>query len=66
MTSSLLSSDPMRACVCTNGTLVCTTVFINMTKYPGEAFNIPSVVVGENYGTVTGSVHSKFLSLGKN
>ena len=37
-----------------------------MTKYPGEAFNIPSVVVGENSGTVTGSVHSKFLSLGKN
>ena len=63
---SVLSSDPMRACVCTNGTPVCTTVFMNMTKYPGEAFNIPAVVVGEGFGTVTGSAQSKFLSLGKN
>ena len=39
---------------------------MNMTKYPGEAFNVPAVVVGENFGTVIGSVHSKFLSLGKN
>ena len=63
---SLLSSDPMRACVCTNGTPDCTTVFMNTTKYPGETFTIPAVVVGENFGTVTGSVHSKFLPLGKN
>ena len=63
---SVLSSDPMRACVCTNGTPVCTTVFMSMTKYPGEAFNIPAVVVGEGFGTVTGSAQSKFLSLGKN
>ena len=62
--SSVLSSDPIRACVCTNGTQDCTTVFMNTTKYPGEAFNIPAVVVGDNFGTVTGSVHSKFLSLG--
>jgi len=39
---------------------------MSVTKYPGESFNIPAVVVGENFGTVTGSVHSKFLSLGKN
>ena len=64
--SSVLSSDPMRACVCTNGTPDCTTIFMNMTKYPGEAFNVPAVVVGDNFGTVTGSVHSKFLSLDKN
>ena len=63
---SLLSSDPMRVCICTNGTPDCTTVFMNMTKYPGEAFNVPAVVVGDNFGTVTGSVHSKFLSLGTN
>ena len=30
---------------CTNGTPDCTTTFINMTKYPGEACNIPAVVV---------------------
>ena len=63
---SLLSSDPMRTRVCTNGAPDCTTVFMNTTKYPGEAFNIPAVVVGENFGTVTGSVYSKFLPLDKN
>ena len=63
---SALSSDPTRTCVCINGTPDCTTVFMSVTKYPGEAFNIPAVVVGENFGTVTGSVHSKFLSLGTN
>ena len=52
MTSFLYcpNSDPMRACVCTIGTPDWTTVFMNMTKYPGEAFNIPAVVVGENFG----------------
>ena len=63
---SILSSDPMQACFCTNGTPNCTAAFIIMTKYPGEAFNIPAVVVGENFGTVTGSVRSKFLPLDKN
>ena len=56
----------MRVCVCTNGTPDCITVFINITKYPGEDFNIPAVVVGESFGTVTASVYSNFLSLGKN
>ena len=63
---SILSSDPMRACFCTNGTPNCTATFMNMTKYPGEVFNIPAVVVGENFGTVTGSVRSKFLPLDEN
>ena len=63
---SILSSDPMQACFCTNGTPNCTAVFMNMTKYPGEAFNIPAVVVGKNFGTVTGSVRSKFLPLDEN
>ena len=40
-------------------------MFLNVTKYPGEAFNISTVVVGENFGTVTGAVYSKFLPLGK-
>ena len=39
---------------------------MSVTKYPSESFNIPAVVVGENFGTVTGSVHSNFLLLGKN
>ena len=58
---SLLSSDPKRTCVCRNGTPDCTIVFMNLTKYPGETIAFPAVVVGENFGTVTGSVHSKFL-----
>ena len=63
---SLLSSDPLRVCICTNGRPECTNVFMNLTKYPGENFNISAVVVGENFGTVTGSVYSNFLRLGKN
>ena len=62
---SLVSSDPMRACVCKNGRPECTDMFLNVTKYPGETFNISAVVVGENFGTVTGAVYSKFLPLGK-
>ena len=63
---SLLSSDPLRACICTSGRPECTSVFMNLAKYPGEPFNISAVVVGENFGTVTGSVYSNFLPLGKN
>ena len=62
---SLVSSDPLRVCICKSGRPECTDVFLNMTKYPGEAFNISTVVVGENFGTVTGAVYSKFLPLGK-
>ena len=58
---SLLSSDPLRTCICTSGRPECTNVFINLTKYPGEPFSISAVVVGENFGTVTGSVYSNFL-----
>ena len=62
---SLVSSDPLRVCICKSGRPECTDVFLNVTKYPGEAFNISTVVVGENFGTVTGAVYSKFLPLGK-
>ena len=63
---SLLSSDPLRACICTSGRPECTNVFVNLTKYPGEPFSISAVVVGENFGTVTGSVYSNFLPLNEN
>ena len=63
---SLLSSDPLRACICTSGRPECTNVFVNLTKYPGEHFSISAVVVGENFGTVTGSVYSNFLPLNEN
>ena len=63
---SLLSSDPLRACICTSGRPECTNVFMNLTKYPGEPFSISAVVVGENFGTVTGSVYSNFLPLNEN
>jgi len=41
---------------------------MSVTKYPGEAFNILAVVVGEDFGTVTGSevqllVHTRALSI---
>ena len=63
---SLLSSDPLRVCICTSGRPECTNIFANLTKYPGEPFNISGVVVGENFGIVTASVYSNFLPLGEN
>ena len=63
---SLLSSDPLRTSICTRGKPECTSVFMNLTKYPGESFNISAVVVGENFGTVTGLVFSNILPLGEN
>ena len=62
---SLISSDPSRVCLC-NGTGQpdCLTLadptphFI----YPGQSINISAVVVGQDFGTVAGSVYAQFLS----
>ena len=41
----------------------CFTIFETKSHYPGEAFNISVVVVGEELGTVNGTVHAHFLPL---
>ena len=55
---SSFSSDPTRACFCDSGVPQCantTFLVLNETRYPGERFDIPLVVVGNQYGTLTAS-----------
>ena len=61
---SLVSSDPSRVCLC-NGTGQpdCQIVAdpAPHSIYPGESINISAVVVGQEFGTVAGSVYAQFL-----
>ena len=62
---SAISSDPLRVCICdSTGEPQCARldfIYLNATLYPGERFAVPLVVVGEEFGTVTGSVHATLL-----
>ena len=61
---SLISSDPSRVCLC-NGTGLpdCLTLAdpTPHSIYPGQSINISAVVVGQDFGTVAGSVYAQFL-----
>ena len=63
---SLISSDPSRVCLC-NGTGQpdCLTLADPTTHsiYPGQSINISAVVVGQDFGTVAGSVYAQFLHI---
>ena len=64
---SYITSDPSRVCLCTDEMIPdCLLVFPSKTVYPGETFFIPAVVVGQNFGTVDGSVYSQFIPIGGN
>ena len=61
---SLISSTPSRVCLCNEtGQPDCLTVADPTTRvmYPGQTITIPVVVVGQDFGTVTGSVFAQFL-----
>ena len=63
---SLISSAPSRVCICTsNGMPDCLTVFdsVKQAVYPGQTINISAVVVGQEFGTVVGSVFAQFLQV---
>ena len=64
---SLISSDPLRVCLC-NGTGQpdCLVVIdpTPHTVYPGQTINISAVVVGQDFGTVSGSAYAQFLQRG--
>ena len=61
---SLISSDPLRLCLC-NGTGQpnCLVVIdpTPHTVYPGQTINISAVVVGQDFETVAGSAVAQFL-----
>ena len=61
---SLISSAPSRVCLCNEtGQPDCLTVADPTTHviYPGQTITIPAVVVGQDFGTVNGSVFPQFL-----
>ena len=65
MSLSSISSDPKRVCPCDkDGHPQCGRSFARDMRYPGERFNISVVVVGMEYGTVTGSVYAQILNRG--
>ena len=60
---STISSEPSRVCLCRDGQPDCLTVADPITRsiYPGQTITLPAVVVGQDFGTVTGSVIPQFL-----
>ena len=63
---SVISSDPSRVCLCnTTGEPDCLTVADPTTRviYPGQTITIHAVVVGQDFGTVSGSVFAHLLSV---
>ena len=64
---SLISSDPSRVCLCNEtgqpDCLVLADPTLH-TAYPGQTINISAVVVGQDFGTVAGSVYVQFLHRG--
>ena len=61
---SLISSAPSRVCLCTEtGQPDCLTVANPTTweMYPGQTITVSAVVVGQHFGTVTGSVYAHFF-----
>lgn len=66
---SAITSQPSRVCVCDDATgwPNCTTVFYTVPRqvYPGEIIYLYTVVVGQGFGTGTGSVYAQFLNTNK-
>ena len=68
---SPISSHPKRVCICNHNSLFytppffCTNVsqiFLSRSVYPGEEFSFEAVLVGAEFGAVTGTVYAQFLN----
>ena len=61
---SLITSDPSRVCLC-NGTGQPDCLIVvdpaPHSIYPGQSINLSAVVVGQDFGTVSGLVYAQFL-----
>ena len=63
-TLSPISSDPSRVCLCNESGIPDCLAFYHSTEfsvYPGQKISISTVIVGQNFGTVAGSVFAQFL-----
>ena len=62
---SPISSEPSRVCFCNkHGIPDCLPLYhhTEFSIYPGQKISISAVVVGQNFGTVAGSVFAQFLN----
>ena len=61
---SLISSDPSRVCFCNKSRNPDCMIFSHKmvhSFYPGQDISISAVIVGQNFGTVAGSVFAQYL-----
>ena len=59
-----MTSDPLRVCLCNESGLPGCILLVDPTPhsiYPGQTISISVVVVGQDWGTVAGSVYAQFL-----
>ena len=66
-TLSYISSDPLRVCLCVGGIPDCINIFKTVPTnglgpYPGQTIEISAVVVGQNFGTVSGAVYAQLIN----
>ena len=58
---SVISSNPLRVCLCIDSRPECSITQYNISAYPGTTIQLPAVAVGQRFGTVPSTVHSDFL-----
>ena len=58
---SLISSNPLRVCLCIDSRPECSITQYNMSAYPGTTVQIPAVAVGQRFGTVPSTIRSGLL-----
>ena len=66
---SAVTGSPARVCICDksgkNGIPLCsnsTEIFLSVSRYPGELFTLPAILVGSDFGPTSGIVHSRLLT----
>ena len=59
-TTSSVSSDPLRVCLCNNNKPDCNGLSIEHETYPGATFLISAVGVGQRNGTVPAVIRAEF------
>ena len=64
---SLVSSPPSRVCLCgEDGRPQCLLYQTTLSVYPGQTFNISAFTVGQQFGTVRGSVYAQIFNKNSN
>ena len=63
---SAVSGSPARVCICNKSRVpLCsssTEIFLSVSRYPGELFTLPAMLVGSDFGPTSGIVHSRLLT----